>query len=445
MAVRPVILTPMPPKPAAGLLAVLAATCCVVAGLAVASPTTMPATAPALPTFLSGIVTLADGVTPVAKADVSAKAMGDMPGDRMVSDLTDDNGCFVLSRPLAPGRYSVSVRENFGSTPLQEIEVGPQSGPIGLHLKLPAATVHGRVTDPSGAPVANTMVMLGNRERKLYYNVNTDANGDYAVAHVLPGVYDLTTTSARTQAPAEKSAEMLMSRVKGLTIGDSDLTQDLALKPRPKRTASTTQASTSTSQPTTAPATPRLTAVVTLADGVTPVVDSFVAAQPVDERQSSEGWTAMTDKSGAFKVTTAIRPGTYRVRVLNKKYTYLSVQNIDIAPGDATQDFRLRLPNGSVSGRVVDDAGRPVEGVSISLLGSANDSTYRTATTDAAGGYQIEHLLPGTYMTMATRNRSKSGGAMMTWESQKVDVGVDPVTRDFGTAPGAATAPATQP
>jgi hypothetical protein len=82
---------------------------------------------------------------------------------------------------------------------------------------------------------------------------------------------------------------------------------------------------------------------------------------------------AMSDRAGHFSIAT-IRPGTYIL--LPERAGYLHVQakgsigipNLAIKPGEHLTGYQLEMtPRAVIAGRVVDEAGDPVQGVRVRL------------------------------------------------------------------------------
>jgi hypothetical protein len=125
---------------------------------------------------------------------------------------------------------------------------------------------------------------------------------------------------------------------------------------------------------------------------------------------------AMSDRTGHFSIAT-IRPGTYLL--MPERAGFLHVQakgstgipSITIKPGEAVTGYRLEMaPRAVISGRVVDEAGDPVQGVhvqsapvtpgsiSILLVPAANPFTdergeFRLVGT--AGKYYVQAIPSG--------------------------------------------------
>src|SRR5689334_18717310 len=60
-----------------------------------------------------------------------------------------------------------------------------------LHAQQTTGAVRGAVTDPSGAVVANVMVTATNRQTQVSQSTRTSTGGNYALAFLPPGSYDL--------------------------------------------------------------------------------------------------------------------------------------------------------------------------------------------------------------------------------------------------------------
>jgi hypothetical protein len=74
---------------------------------------------------------------------------------------------------------------------------------------------------------------------------------------------------------------------------------------------------------------------------------------------------------------------------------------------------------GSISGRIVDDSGRPLAGAQMSLFGPAGP--YR-ATSDAHGHYQILSIEPDLYYVSVWRSGN------LPWRAAPVEIQADQVT-----------------
>jgi hypothetical protein len=134
----------------------------------------------------------------------------------------------------------------------------------------------------------------------------------------------------------------------------------------------------------------------------------------------------LTDAEGRF-VLSGVPPGRLNLGVnargyLGQQYGALrpggTPQTLELAAGERLVNVVVRIWKGAtVSGRILDDGGEPVEGVQIGILrreivgGRLRFSTAGAAQSDDRGVYRSTPLLPGNYIvtistTMTTMPRS---------------------------------------
>jgi hypothetical protein len=125
---------------------------------------------------------------------------------------------------------------------------------------------------------------------------------------------------------------------------------------------------------------------------------------------------AMTDRTGHFSIAT-IRPGMYLMicdrpgylHVVNKES---GIPNVSLKPGQQLKDFKIEMtPRAVLSGRVLDENGDPMQGVSVetvalppenlSIMQSAFGQMDRLRGTDDRGEFRII-VVPGKYNLKAT-------------------------------------------
>jgi protocatechuate 3,4-dioxygenase beta subunit len=149
----------------------------------------------------------------------------------------------------------------------------------------------------------------------------------------------------------------------------------------------------------------------------------------LDAGGKATGATAVTDSSGFYQFSN-LMPGTYGISE-SQPAGYLDgldvagnmggtahnpgdlIDGISLASGQAglNYDFGELLP-ASISGYVYcddnnnghfDSGEAPIAGVTVTLVDASGNSTGQTATTDAAGYYHFDNLLPGTYGVAETQ------------------------------------------
>ncbi|MFQ5668543.1 MAG: carboxypeptidase regulatory-like domain-containing protein, partial [Candidatus Binatia bacterium] len=100
--------------------------------------------------------------------------------------------------------------------------------------------------------------------------------------------------------------------------------------------------------------------------------------------------TATSDATGAYTLSD-VTIGVYAVRATLPEYNAAVLDDIGVAAGlTTTANFQLSLATGALTtlhGKVIDTAGTPVAGATVTLAGSS-----RSATTDASGDYTISDV-----------------------------------------------------
>jgi protocatechuate 3,4-dioxygenase beta subunit len=158
----------------------------------------------------------------------------------------------------------------------------------------------------------------------------------------------------------------------------------------------------------------RITGMVVKLAGSGPLRKTRVSLQSVDDR--SRTVAVVTDAGGRFELK-GLDPGRYRLRASRLGYvTYEYGQRkpedpgavLTLRPGQEMKDLQFRLiPSAVIAGRILDEDGEPLPGVSVSALrevyaeGKRNLSTKATVETNDLGEYRLFGLAPGRYFVSA--------------------------------------------
>lgn len=145
-------------------------------------------------TVIFGLVTQADGVTPLAGAIVGAMRSSSswaFPSSKTMT-RTNKLGTFVLGKRFPPGAYAITaMRGVFDTVARSVIAITPSSGKwIVLHLRVATGSITGRILDDSGQPIAGVEVeLIGNTNHMTYTSKTTDRSGRYSINSVIPDRY----------------------------------------------------------------------------------------------------------------------------------------------------------------------------------------------------------------------------------------------------------------
>jgi hypothetical protein len=115
---------------------------------------------------------------------------------------------------------------------------------------------------------------------------------------------------------------------------------------------------------------------------------------------------AVTDSQGKFSLS-PLPAGRYIPMaertgfVMLRDSVGLRTASVQLRAGESKDDFTIKLaPGGTISGRVVDADGEPVESVWVTVEGLTG--TFRRAQTDDEGQFRLGGLAPGRYRLLAS-------------------------------------------
>ena len=115
-----------------------------------------------------------------------------------------------------------------------------------------------------------------------------------------------------------------------------------------------------------------------------------------------------TDKDGAFSLT-LVTAGTYQLQFIHDDFPHFAENNIQVNDGQNADLGTIRLvPGGVIRGIVYGEAGRPLAGAKISLIGA---SMYPgSPRSDAEGRYVLTNVQAGNYRLSAVSPGSGAAG-----------------------------------
>lgn len=231
--------------------------------------------------------------------------------------------------------------------------------PLILTLKT-ASRVSGKILNENGQAIAGAAVNLMRTRNGAYgrREEESDAEGSFLFKDVSPETYSLFVKAAGWQDATWPGVNVTEGKdVSGLKI---------VLAPEAL-----------------------LEGAVTTTDG-SPAIGAIVEMMVQNERfNSGQRSQATTDGSGAYQLH-GLKPGATTIQVTHEQYPRLA-KEIEIRSGSNHVDFRLSGGN-NVSGRVIDETGAAVAGVSVSI---ALQPRFVQATSDESGIFLLKGIPDG--------------------------------------------------
>ncbi len=136
-----------------------------------------------------------------------------------------------------------------------------------------------------------------------------------------------------------------------------------------------------------------------------PILRAHVALRGVGPQAKSYG--ALTNTEGKFSIA-GVFPGTYRAAAERVGFFApaeaggRTTIEVALGAGEKKDDLKFRLaPLGSISGRVVDAEGEPVEAALVTIDTRQISSASPHESTDDQGRFRLGGLLPGRYRVKA--------------------------------------------
>ncbi len=171
-----------------------------------------------------------------------------------------------------------------------------------------------------------------------------------------------------------------------------------------------------------------ITGTLTGTGGV-PIADFWVVAYTVDNAHAGSAWTAADGTyslgglaEGTYKVHFDARyysGGTWLSEWYDEKSNFCSATEVHVTRGGTTSSIDAQLTQSqSIAGRVVNQAGNPIQGVYVGARSATNYQDWdsqRNAWTDESGDYTITGLAPGAYRV----NFGNTGNYIGAWYSGK--------------------------
>ncbi|MEN6460944.1 MAG: carboxypeptidase-like regulatory domain-containing protein, partial [Syntrophomonas sp.] len=281
------------------------------------------------------------------------------------SAYTDATGCYTIS-DLPSGIYIVTVdtdgwvKEDYPSN--VNVTAPENTGNINFSLEK-GGSISGQVLDENGQALQNIWISAHTLDYDFYDSISTTATGHYTIPNLPSKTYEVTVN-------ADKWVSQDYPSYINVTVLQETGNVNFNLE---KGGSISGQVLDGNGQP---------------------VNHAWVEAENSDYSiyESSD-----TDEEGHYVIPN-LPGGLYKIRVdaegwANKVYA----DNISVTALSHTASTNLVLePGGSISGRVVDSQGVPVNNISM-WANSENGESWNAAETNANGEYTISDLASGVY------------------------------------------------
>jgi len=336
--------------------------------------------------------------TPVAGAKVLGMSFSNASKNCRDDTLTDENGEFCLSR-VAPGQYTIAVTAQ-GFRAGHENRVKP--GGAGLVIELvEQGLVSGRVLANGEAPIGPYTVQLRQTHpgQKITSRIGkpvtlTNTDGSFSIECTQSGTFMIegratgfapTFSDEFRFTQGQPMNNVIVRLTNGGSITGNIVDPDGKPVPRPRIT---THAN----------------------DWTNSLFDRALGDQfPTNVTQKA----TTGNGAGRFELEN-LTAETYQIRVRAPGFCEATMKDVFVTEGKDTNVGQVQLiRGGEITGTVIDLAGQPVVGATVSLNpdGRRGDELPRsyTAQAGADGKYVLRNVWPGKYKLSATRGGGGGG------------------------------------
>jgi uncharacterized GH25 family protein len=342
---------------------------------------------------ISGLVVAKVDSQPIAGATVRASTAStfliSLPGGDEAK--TDPNGLFDIIK-LEPGTYSLTVTApDFADKTIENLTLAENEAITDLVIELSqGGSLVGTVSDTSGKPLPNRMIVaVGPGGQKIG---QTDEQGKYAITNMKEGVY----TAGAIEIGATPTMGATRSDMHFVRIeNDKETRLDIVVGgPR------------------------KVYGKVTLKGEPQKELTVSVQGSPktIAATKSQSSATDRTDEDGGYEIDN-LQPGEYSLAVMKIAAMMPKVlYQAEITLADHDLEKNIELPEGGISGKVVDAENRkPIQGATVALEKTKVSDIREAAvaklgifggdseSTDAEGKYSFSIVEDGTYYVVASK------------------------------------------
>ena len=309
-------------------------------------------------------------------ADPVGYVLVDLPGVSLLETQTDAAGKYTLNALPVGGSASIEVAENrYVNSYMPPVNVGTAPAPIVVR---PGGTIAGKLLYDGGAAAPGVHVFVQSMNPGASYSeTHTDATGGYVLQGLASDTYNVLFDFDAGSSWVAPAAVGVLAQ-EGATVNAPDVVATHGAIVTGKVTDSSTGS---------------------------PIADAGVGAYGPERPQSTAAIIEdSTDSQGVY--TLRVAPGQSQIYICEAPDGYLSPTGTPMTPvtaaaGDSKQvDFQLNAAQ-SIEGSAVDQAGKPVAGVTVSLnstaTGAFDPAGSPQGVASDSGEFKILNLATGSY------------------------------------------------
>ncbi|MHC4377622.1 MAG: sigma-70 family RNA polymerase sigma factor [Planctomycetota bacterium] len=309
---------------------------------------------------------------------------------------TDEEGRFSIDVGDAQGVVICASAEGFaGSEGLGlDLRERDPAEPVTLALRV-GVTITGVVYGKDQLPVAGRGVQISSPDLGEFHDVKSDENGAFELNHLNPGPWRAATFPSKEELLAQGEEPDTTSMMAQLAQAQFEVPDGESYELILGKVSADS---------------PHIDGRL-LRDGEP--IGGLMQWYPVSRLMEKK--VIRADEDGNFEVDLP-EPGVWIVHANDSTADSRGKRiRLDLAPGQ-TEELIIDLRGATISGRIVDVEGEPLEDVRVELrtVGSAPHQPDATMggtsnSTDADGRYQFELLVPGRYIVVAHGTAPRNG------------------------------------
>ena len=178
---------------------------------------------------VSGTVVLGDTGDPVPECHVYLTPLGSDFRDGVLA-IADRKGFFAIRSQVRAGEYTIQVMQGREILANQRITLAHTPAAQTLHIKTDLGGISGHIVTSEGRLASGATVMLKKENDKTFYVALSDSKGNYSIAHVAPGKYDLLVTTRHQDKLNPSTEPTEFGHAADVEIGHANIQKDITLQ-----------------------------------------------------------------------------------------------------------------------------------------------------------------------------------------------------------------------